>query len=294
MKQIVTAAVTALAVLSVSDAAFAYCRTASCPGGVTGAQCVPAQAGDCGVLLAWPSPCVQFWIQEDASNQVTLAQAETVFTAAFQAWTGAACGSGTPGIRATYGGPVACTEHEYNQQAGNANIIVFRDAEWPHPSKSTLALTTVTYNLDTGDIYDADMELNSATVTFTVSDSSVQYDLLSVATHEAGHFLGLSHSVSSAATMRPDYIPQSTMLRDLDSDDIAAICDAYPPANVPASCDDTPRHGFSGLCAADQPTTTETEDCAFGRNEGSRGVWLSTLGLLVWTAVRRSKQRRSR
>lgn len=286
------AAFVAATVFTVSDAAHAYCRTASCPGGVTGAQCVPAQTTDCGIRLAWPDPCVQFWLQQDASSQVNLAQAETVFTAAFQAWTSAACGSGTPGIRATYGGPVACGEHEYNQQAGNANIIVFRDASWPHPSKSTLALTTVTYSLDTGEIYDADMELNSATVTFTVTDSGIQYDLLSVATHEAGHFLGLSHSASAAATMRPDYIPQSTILRDLDGDDIAGICESYPPANVPAGCDDTPRHGFSGLCAADQPAAAqETQGCSFGRKDRSSGSWLGGLSLLAMVVLRRSKRR---
>jgi len=205
---------------------------------------------------------------------------EQVFGAAFAQWTGADCGGGAnPRIRVRYTGPVECAAHEYNQDAGNANIVLFQDVEWPHPSKSTLALTTVTYNLDNGQIYDADMELNSATVVFSVSDTTVTYDLQSVVTHETGHFLGISHSSLAEATMRPDYVPGSIGLRDLDADDVAAICATYPPgAAIPATCDDTPRHGFSGLCGDDQPIPSEVgSSCAVGSagsaHDGSaRGV----------------------
>lgn len=286
----------AFAALALSPAlASAYCRTAACPGGVTGARCVPAGAEDCGTPLGWPSPCVTYSAQEDASAQLSLGDAEQVFEKAFAAWMNADCGGGThPRIRVRFAGPVECAEHEYNQDAGNANILVFRDAEWPHPSKSTLALTTVTYNLDNGEIYDADMELNSATVAFSVSDTTITYDLQSVVTHEAGHFLGISHSSLSAATMRPDYIPGSLDLRDLDADDVAAICAAYPPGEaIPASCDDTPRHGYSGLCGADQPKMTEAGDtCAAAPGPaapGSRSApWLVLAAGLL--ALRRSRR----
>lgn len=278
------AVVTFAALALVPSLASAYCRTSSCEGGVTGARCVPAAAGDCGNALAWPSPCVTYSVQQDGSAQVALADAQQVFDKAFAAWMTADCGGGTvPRIRVRATEPVACAEHEYNQEAANANILVFRDELWPHPSKSTLALTTVTYNLDNGQIYDADMELNSATVAFSLSDTSVTYDLLSVATHEVGHFLGISHSTLPEATMRPDYIPGSLGLRDLDADDAAAICATYPPgAPIPSDCDDTPRHGFSGLCAADQPKITETSDgCSVAPGRAGRPApWLA-LGLVA-------------
>jgi hypothetical protein len=280
--------------------ASAYCRTAACAGGLTGSRCVPAAAEDCGTPLAWPSPCVTYSVQEDASAQVALGDAEAIFEKAFGAWMNADCGGGThPRIRVRYAGPVPCGLHEYNQDAGNANIFVFRDELWPHPSKSTLALTTVTYNLDNGQIYDADMELNSASVTFSVSDTSVTYDLQSVATHEVGHFLGISHSSLSEATMRPDYLPGSLGLRDLDADDAAAICATYPPgAAIPADCDDTPRHGASGLCAADQPKATETSDgCSITPGPagppGRAVPWLAIAGSAAsLVALRRSRRAR--
>ena len=186
----------------------AYCRTASCEEG-TGAQCVPAQPTDCGKPVFWPNPCLSFSVQQDASSQVPLASAEAIFQKAFSTWLSADCGGGKhPRLTVEYSGPVACDAHEYNQdpKLGNANIIVFRDDGWPHHGAgTTLALTTVTYNLDTGEIYDADMELNSAGTKFSTGDTGVTFDLLSIATHEIGHFLGLAHTPDMGATMYTDY-----------------------------------------------------------------------------------------
>lgn len=290
----------ALGLLAHAAPAEAYCRTASCGDAPTGARCVPAQDTDCGVAVKWGSPCVSFSLQQDASVQVPLEAAQSVFETAFNSWMTADCGGGqTPRIRIDYTGPVVCDAHEYNQKKGNANIFIFRDDDWPHPTGgSTLALTTVTYNLDTGEIYDADMEINTQLVQFSVGDGSVSYDLLSVATHETGHFLGLSHSVSSAdATMSPSYTPGSTSLRDLDPDDVAGICAIYPPGEaIPASCDTTPRHGYSPDCAADQPEPAEEAggcQCrapASGGGEGSAGAaFLAALGLAAAASRRRHR-----
>jgi MYXO-CTERM domain-containing protein len=40
--------------------------------------------------------------------------------------------------------------------------------------------------------------------------------------------------------------------RSLTDDDRAGICAVYPPGEIRAACDATPRHGFSPLCAAAQ------------------------------------------
>ncbi|WP_437948831.1 matrixin family metalloprotease [Sorangium sp. So ce296] len=253
------------AALALPRAALAYCRTSVCPETQsTAAVCNPQQATDCGIPLAWPSPCVSYSLQEDASDQVTLAEAEAIFEQAFATWTAADCGGGTsPRMEVTYLGPISCDAHEYNQRKGNANIITFRDDGWPYGSGgNTLALTTVTYNLKNGEIYDADMEINSFDVTLSMGDDDVSFDLLSIATHEAGHFLGLSHSAEVTATMYADYRPESTILRDLDDDDRAGICSVYPPGEPVEACDPTPRHGFSDLCAKDQPAPEESGGCA--------------------------------
>jgi MYXO-CTERM domain-containing protein len=273
--------------------AAAYCRTSVCPEIGTAAVCTPAQPTDCGIPLFWPAPCVGFSLQETASAQVGYAEAEAIFEQAFATWMAADCGGGaTPRIKISNAGPVACDQHEYNQDKGNANIIVFRDSGWPHPgSEHTLALTTVTYNLDTGEIYDADMELNSAEHDFTTGDTGVVFDLASIATHEAGHFLGLSHTPDTEATMYFGYDMGSTTLRDLNADDVAGICAAYPPGEI-AACDPTPRHGFSGLCAEDQGE--EDEGCSVAAAGGAGGGWLgAALALAALGAARRRRGRGS-
>jgi hypothetical protein len=241
-----------LSSLLLAGPAAAYCRTASCSTGSphTAAVCNPPYVDDCGTPIAWPSPCIEYSIQVNASQKVTFAQTQTLMKAAFAQWTGAACSSGTPRVEVTEGPPALCDQHEYNQTAGNANIILYHDDAWPYEgSDNTLALTTVTYNLDTGDIYDADMELNSADNAFTVGDTAVGFDLLSIVTHEAGHFLGLAHSHDQTATMWPVYNEHTTNLRNISADDIAGICAIYPPGSI-GTCDPTPRHGFSTECAS--------------------------------------------
>ncbi|WP_437747669.1 matrixin family metalloprotease [Sorangium sp. So ce302] len=285
------------AALAYPGDALAFCRTSVCPPektasgeAETAAVCTPPQGNDCGTPLAWPSPCVSYSLQEDASAQVSLQEAEAIFEQAFAAWTEADCGDGqTPRMEVTYLGPVACDAHEYNKRKANANIVMFRDDGWPYvDSGNTLALTTVTYHLKTGEIYDADMEVNSFDVALSQGDDNGSFDLLSIATHEAGHFLGLSHSSEPSATMVAGYRPG---LRDLSQDDRDGICAVYPPGEPIEGCNPTPRHGFSALCAADQPEVKESDGCAAAPrgNAGQRGhgggLVLAALAL-VGVAVR--------
>ena len=282
----------ALSVIAVAPAAHAYCRTSYCPDVGTAQVCTPAAPGDCGKVLYWPTQCVSWSLQKDASAEVTFAQAEQAVKAAFQTWMNAPCNGGGPGISVVEAEPVECTVHEYNQEAGNANAIMFRDDSWPYAgSGSTLALTTVTYDLEKGEIYDADMELNSATVAFSVSDVEVDFDLLSILTHEAGHFLGLAHTPDPSATMFPDYHQKSLDQRDLAADDVAGICAIYPPATIPDGCDATPRHGFSALCASDQ--AEGDSGCSVAAPVARGGAWASLVVAVaaIGLAARRARRR---
>ena len=239
-----------LIVWLVSAEAAAYCLTASCADGAPGELCEPEKSSDCGVPGRWARRCIGFSMHEAGSAQVDLASAEIIMSQAFAAWTEADCGGDTPAIDVANLGSVACGEPEYNQQCGNANVIAFRDTVWPYEGQgSTLALTTVTYNLDTGEIFDADMEVNASEITLTIGDDNVVYDLRSILTHEAGHILGIAHSDVFSATMHVDYEPGETGLRTLDQDDVAAICAAYPPDGVAEpSCDFAPRRGLRSEC----------------------------------------------
>src|SRR4029077_14426669 len=94
----------------------------------------------------------------------------------FTRWTGQACptegnGPSRVSIDVRDLGPVDCNAVQYNQNGPNQHVITFRDDNWPYnDSSNTLALTTVTFNPDTGEIYDADMEINTHEHPVTVRD----------------------------------------------------------------------------------------------------------------------------
>ncbi len=249
----------------------AYCRTAVCSG-ASGQRCVPAQTGDCGTPLRWSAGCLGFSVNAAASKHADLVTTEHLMETAFAVWEGAVCSGGAgPSVRVFNLCAVNCDKKQYNQQGANANIVVYRDAAWPYTGAgNTLALTTVTYNLDDGSIFDADMEING-TVDLTVGDGKVDFDLQSIVTHEAGHMLGLAHSADKEATMFINYVPGDVSLRTLAADDMAAICAAYPPGRAPDGCDPTPRHGFSGDC--DAAVSSEKNAC-----EPQKGCGCDTAG----------------
>ncbi len=263
MARVTATAAACLAVALAAGEAHAYCRTSSCNQGSphTAAVCDPPQPDDCGTPIAWPQSCVSYSVQNNASplRNISFSQTEQLMATAFATWLAADCaGGGHPNMTVTEFPPAVCDQHEYNMSAGNANIIMFHDDNWPYEGQpgDTLALTTVTYSLDTGQIYDADMELNSADNNFTLGDTNVDFDLLSIVTHESGHFLGMAHSHDPNAVMWPEYVEHTTNLRHLTSDDIAGICAIYPPGEPTSDCDATPRHGFSPCCASQQGSSS--------------------------------------
>ncbi len=270
------------ALFFVASSASAFCRT-STGGLVDGCTITPDQCCTTGLPLFWKNACVGYDIQQDASKQVSYDDAAQAIAAAFTKWTGATCATdGTGQSRASIDvrdlGPVACNQVQYNKDGPNQHVIMFDDATWPHnDSNNTLALTTVTFDSTTGEIFDADMEINTAQQTLTVHDPipADGYDLASIVTHETGHFLGMAHSGDSRATMYAHYRQGATSMRNLTDDDVAGICSIYPPngdrtlgdgGTVPEdSCDPTPRHGFASACA-----TAKTGCSLSGRAAGLR------------------------
>jgi hypothetical protein len=235
-----------------------------------------------GEPLHWPATCISYDVQRDGSRSdgIDYDTANAVIAQAFATWQSADCAGEPPSLIVKDHGAVVCTKAEYNQEQPNANLFTFRDNDWPYMNaEDTLALTTITYNTETAEIYDADVEINSFDATFTTTDDPnlVNADLLSVLTHEVGHFLGLSHAPQRVATMYPEYAPKDTHQRTLDADDAAGICEIYPPGrNVGAACE--PRHGFSSECAV-----AEEDGCGIARRPRSPLglVMLVPLGLLL-------------
>lgn len=262
--------------LGVAARAGAYCLTRTCDPS-TGMCELDGNCVTSGKVLHWPNSCVSFAVQKDGSTKLGIdaPTLDQVAVQAFARWEQADCGNGThPGIKIWDDGLVDCAKPEYNKAQPNANVITFHDAPWTYTNTvDMVALTTVFFNGDSGEIYDANIEINSNQFDLAVTDPvGAELDLNAVLTHECGHFLGLSHSDIGTATMYRQYDPDMTTL---DPDDETAICLSLPPGRSVASDSCTPRHGFSSECS-----TPDTGCCASA--VGSSASRSQALGLLAF------------
>jgi Matrixin len=299
-----TAALLALLLSGLSPAARAYCRTTTCNPAKPADNCQfdGQQCETTGKPLGWRSSCVTIGVQRDGSPKAgfTFDDVTPVVEQAFSAWMKADCGGGSPSIDVQLLGPVECGLSEYNSDAGNSNIVLFREDSWPFAgAANAIAITTTRFDPKSGDLWDADIELNAVTANLSIGDPVKGDDLLSVLTHEAGHFLGLAHSRDAEATMKYVYDPtiDGTNFRTLAPDDIAGICAAYPPDRKPATGSCENRHGFSEQCGDDQPARNESKGCSLNTRavtaSSSWGGYALALGVCLGRARRRLARRRS-
>ncbi len=290
--------------LSGARHAGAFCRATSCDPKLQPAVGCPVNKQGCetsGVPLFWASDCITVSVQGDAAptQHIDYATAEASVERAFAAWTGAECSGEAPSIRVLVQGPVRCNESQYNSDRGNANIVSFREDEWPYPGgQDALGMTFVNFDPKSGEIWDVDVELNALKETLSVDPSADEVDLDSLLTHEAGHVLGLAHTQDKAATMFPGYGRGTTGLRTLGYDDVSGLCAIYPASRALTTTSCTPRHGFSELCGADQPAPSSNTDepptsagCSVStRRRGSTLGLVATLSLVF--AVFSGRRRR--
>jgi Matrixin len=274
----ISAAALVAIVLASSDAG-AFCRTttSSIPAGYD-----PTVRG-CwtqGSPIAWLwDERVPYELDAAASRQITLADATLAADQAFARWSSVQCDGGPPNVTAYDDGPVDASSVAVDcsttpcdpTQPGAYHLIVFRDDGWAYDDPSnTLALTTVTYGIDTAVLFDAEIEINSHDHTLTTQQPPPPgaFDLQTILTHEAGHFFGLAHATSDTAVMYAYYGQEA---RELTADDAAGLCAAYPA------------HGSAGISAL--PTLS----CRLGRSRsggGSAAIGGALLAL-AWARRRR-------
>lgn len=289
------------------SSARAFCRTTT---SAVAADFSPTPDTPCwtqGLPLYWKNACVGFDVQKDASRQIAYDDAVQAMTEAFAKWKGATCsgssGSSSVSIDVRYLGPVNCDQVQFNRDTSvpNANVIIFRDDFWPHDDpNNTLALTTVTYDPGSGELYDADMEINTKEHKFTLTDPVPPdgFDFASAITHESGHFLGLAHSADEHATMFARYTQGATTMRNLAADDVAGICTVYAADGTrltskgsltAGQCDPTPRHGFGSDCGGSKSGCSSSASS----DAPTPGSWLFVFGVFGASFVRARLRRKA-
>lgn len=244
-------ALIAFLVTTHATTAHAFCRSTTCKG-----ECPTDDAGcpSTGLPLSWKGSCVGLAFQQGYTRKLPKADVKAAIERSMFAWTGVACSAGGRAtIAFSEAGEVACKLTKYDDGGPNVNVVLFQDDDFPYRGiDNTLAKTTVTFDATTGEILDADIEVNAAFNEVTIGDQKVAFDLESIMTHELGHLLGLAHSDDANATMNPAYEQGSVDFRSLDKDDVAGICAVYPPARV-ATCDPLPRGGLATTCSEAAP-----------------------------------------
>lgn len=215
--------------------------------------------------LYWTAPRL-VWQQSAAGNPATTGDTEfTAVSDSFQTWSQvfSRCGN----LQLVEGARVAERHTGYEPAGTNRNLVLFRTQACVDsaPSSSscwqdgtcgntydcwdfddaTIGITIVSYDVRTGVIYDADIELNAARFVFTTVDSPpcmgtvssqscVSTDVQNTVTHEVGHFVGLDHS--SGGVMAPDASTGEISKRQLDAASEAFVCEVYPQGKASVSC----------------------------------------------------------
>lgn len=250
----------------------------------------------------WEYPCVSYFI-----DRTTVA--ERFFPAiqrAFSTWNEVE-GSA---INLQFGGTTNQNETGYDcrdRGRRNVNVISF-DEGWTR-SGQIIALTTTTYHSTTGVIFDSDIAFNTRHYPLEVIQTpsitpEFIMDLQSVMTHEAGHFIGLDHSLPHSYVGDLDYT-QATMYattaygdigqRTLDIDDEEGAASLYPVErfqSVECPAVEPFRHyshaDFDGKHTA--CTRREARGCRCDSSESSPRTLLGGLAVLLalaWLRPRR-------
>jgi len=304
-----------LAALLAAAPAGAYCRTRTCEFR-RNVQCALEPGTGCsldGPYVFWPDSCIPFAVQRDGSARdgFSAALLETLIEDGFRVWSEVPCPrGGSPELAAASQGPIACDEVEYDcqERESNSNVMLFRDDfvdANPGLHLGVIALTTLTANTRTGEIFDADMEINTRDEDFVLEGAEGIADgelsLRGVVYHELGHLLGLSHSWVEGALMRAAY--EGNL--EPGEDDIEGICAASIVSDDDPNCVTAPLGADTGCVGHDVSCTTsraplvDERGCACGlagaAAEGS-SRWLGlgwAAGALLFGRLRRSRRSRS-
>ena len=197
--------------------------------------------------IYWPTRCTNYWVERegsadfsDGSTSQIGEELRNLVRVSFDVWNDVACSDFTM----QEAGLTETGSASFDQNGGidgNDNVVVWLDDDWPYASQGAYAFTSVSYSSESGQIADADIELNGETYDFSelaeADDQGDTIDLRNTLVHEIGHYVGLAHTDVEEATMYGSADPGEIKKRTLHQDDIDGICAAYPAGESPVDCD---------------------------------------------------------
>lgn len=219
--------------------------------------------------LWWGTGDLTFYQNQDGNPDTTGTTEFDAFTRSMAAWQDVSDQCGHLILRD--GGRVPDRDIGWTEgSSSNRNLLVYRmrfcadvvpagDSCWGEltcqnkhdcfdQAKGTIAITTTTYDRNTGEIYDADIEGNGAWFLFTTVDgppcpqrgpftqACVATDVQNTMTHEMGHALGLDHTLFTGSTMTPSAPAGEISKRILDSGSKSYVCENYPKGAPAQDC----------------------------------------------------------
>lgn len=264
--------------------------------------------------LAWRRRCTSVSLSSAeglaaTEGRIDDAAFRALFSRSSATWTTVDCAGETTGLDVTMLPETnVCARAAHYRGGRNVHSIIFVADGWSdermHDPRA-LAVTYVWHDPATGEILDADMELNEETRDFhvcTLTDcaelhggagpDSADADLENTLTHEMGHYFGIAHTPpldGSDTTMAPVAVGGETLKRDLAPDDSAAICAIYPPGSLSDACDPTPAGGLALDCAPPPGCGCRLVGPPGASSARSAGGVVLALAVLGWVARRRAR-----
>ncbi|HEY6882003.1 MAG TPA: matrixin family metalloprotease [Polyangiales bacterium] len=267
----------ALTLVSASTA-HAYCRTHTLD---PAASSCPEDCPELGLPLAWPTPHLDYAFNQNGFPGIADADLRRMIATSIGTWENVRCDGKSVGIDSYAAKATTTLTVGPEGDEPNDNVIVhFTSEQWAAQDlgSKAFAITAVWFNAKNGDILGADMMFNGGMDPFgECSDSGClasdpHTDLRNVATHEFGHFLGLSHSAVEGSTMWCDADQGEISKRSLSPDDVKGLCAVYPP----------------GEAFAAYRNRADKAGCALGAGQGESAPWaLFGVPLALWWSRRR-------
>ena len=184
--------------------------------------------GDSGAIVKWPTKTATYSLHPECSEDLQPGECHQELRASFQQWSAPCSG-------------LVFTEQEMSSNRsltsvggstnGSNELAFIEDNAWYFGS-FVLGVTGPVFSLN-GDVIEADIAFNGLHHKWTMGSMGfATLDVMNVAVHEIGHYLGLQHALSgydpnNPPTMAPT-ADNNLKSQTPEDDDLAGLCFLYP------------------------------------------------------------------